>query len=97
MNALHKISDQRYIKFMVEVKIAVTLRSFYTFDLQPLFRSGGQLVSMSTPQATSVNVSPPGHRPHQPARRDRRRPLPDVAHRRRALPRRGGAFKPTLK
>ncbi len=30
-------------------------------------------------------------RPHHPARRDRRRPLSAAAHRRRALPRRGGA------
>ena len=70
----------------------------YLAMIDDALRSGHRLIGMIQPDAGASRPERQAQplqgrlrRPHHPARRDRRRPLPDPAHRRRALPHRGGA------
>ena len=70
----------------------------YLAMVDDALRDGHRLIGMIQPDPAhpgpdrqAASVQGRLRRPHHPARRDRRRPLSDPAHRRRALPRRGGA------
>ena len=72
----------------------------YLAMIDDALRAGHRLIGMIQPDTAHPGSEEQAQplqdrlrRPHHPARRDRRRPLSDPAHRHRALPHRGGTHR----